>query len=315
MLEGRLLADGDTIRVLAAVPHDVEQFIRTETGEDEVALDPSWRRPSQRWPLDASEDPPIIMWASSKLCWEQRRSDCWFWKARMTDRGVVEMRRLVVAADQRGRGTVRYVLRRVFRSPALPGARADWPDVHPDSLQARRLDESEGFSVVSDPAAVPRKAAASKLLATHRLCGVGATGRGATRSDRCGDGCLTTHLVRQPGLSVIMETLPPAAPEVAHLHGRAWQHFPVVAGSATIWVDPWSTPRAAGEGYTIQPAYALSAGELLKSAPPKSRWSWQPSKEWQPAASLIASKVGPPLPLLVKPTHSLSEQGVEWTSR
>lgn len=51
-----------------------------------------------------------------------------------------------------------------------------------------------------------------------------------------GDGCDGWHLVRQPGLSVIHERMPPGTSEVRHYHDHARQLFFVLSGTATLEV-------------------------------------------------------------------------------
>jgi mannose-6-phosphate isomerase-like protein (cupin superfamily) len=52
-----------------------------------------------------------------------------------------------------------------------------------------------------------------------------------------GDGCDGWHLVKQPGLSVIHERMPPGTAEVRHYHQQARQFFFVLAGEATLEIE------------------------------------------------------------------------------
>jgi len=68
-----------------------------------------------------------------------------------------------------------------------------------------------------------------------------------------GDGCDGWHLVRQPGLSVIHERMPPGTAEVAHLHRQAHQFFFVLEGTLTLEVAGQIIPLQAQQGYELPP--------------------------------------------------------------
>ncbi|AOY00153.1 cupin domain-containing protein [Jeongeupia sp. USM3] len=70
------------------------------------------------------------------------------------------------------------------------------------------------------------------------------------------------HLVRQPGLSVIEERIPPGGSEVRHAHARARQFFYVLAGELAIEVDGMTHRVAAGQGLEIAPAQAHQVANL-----------------------------------------------------
>lgn len=90
-----------------------------------------------------------------------------------------------------------------------------------------------------------------------------------------GQGCDGWHLLKQPGLSVIEERVPPGAAEVMHHHRRAEQFFYVLAGRATLELDGRSVeigPRqgchvAAGVRHQLRNAHDETLEFLVISAP------------------------------------------------
>ncbi len=68
-----------------------------------------------------------------------------------------ELRRIVVAAEHRGRGHGRAVLRAAVARVADAGSGRVWLDVKPDNHRARALYESEGFIVERELPADPRE--------------------------------------------------------------------------------------------------------------------------------------------------------------
>ncbi|MDQ4118541.1 MAG: GNAT family N-acetyltransferase [Actinomycetota bacterium] len=71
------------------------------------------------------------------------------------ERGT-ELRRIVVAAEHRGRGHGRAMLRAAIARVADGGSGRMWLDVKPDNRPARALYESEGFTVERELPADPR---------------------------------------------------------------------------------------------------------------------------------------------------------------
>lgn len=68
-----------------------------------------------------------------------------------------------------------------------------------------------------------------------------------------GTACDGWHLVKQPGLGVIQERMPPGAAEVRHLHREARQFFFVLAGSAFLEADGADFVLERGEGVEVAP--------------------------------------------------------------
>ncbi|SEG62250.1 Mannose-6-phosphate isomerase, cupin superfamily [Bryocella elongata] len=66
-------------------------------------------------------------------------------------------------------------------------------------------------------------------------------------------------LVKQPGLHVIEELLPPGVTEARHLHKIARQLFYVLAGELTMEVDGDTFTVPAGKGIEIAPGLAHQA--------------------------------------------------------
>ncbi|MBM3116867.1 cupin domain-containing protein [Jeongeupia naejangsanensis] len=93
---------------------------------------------------------------------------------------------------------------------------------------------------------------------------------------RWGDACDGWHLVKQTGLSVIEERVPPGGSEVRHAHARARQFFYVLAGELAIEVDGVTHRVTAGQGLDIAPTQAhqvcnrgdIDARFLVVSQPP-----------------------------------------------
>ncbi|BCL75974.1 hypothetical protein JHS3_17100 [Jeongeupia sp. HS-3] len=79
---------------------------------------------------------------------------------------------------------------------------------------------------------------------------------GSAEHYRWGGVCDGWHLVKQPGLSVIEERVPPGGSETRHAHARARQFFYVLAGELAIEVDGITHRVAAGQGLEIAPAHA-----------------------------------------------------------
>ena len=52
-----------------------------------------------------------------------------------------------------------------------------------------------------------------------------------------GDRCDGWHLVKQPGISIIHERMPPGTSEVRHFHQQTWQFFFVLSGTATLEIN------------------------------------------------------------------------------
>src|SRR5215469_15532296 len=68
-----------------------------------------------------------------------------------------------------------------------------------------------------------------------------------------GEHCDGWHLVRDGGLSVIEELMPPGTTEVRHRHGKAQQFFYLLSGTGTMEVDGEILEMCAGDGVRILP--------------------------------------------------------------
>jgi mannose-6-phosphate isomerase-like protein (cupin superfamily) len=66
-----------------------------------------------------------------------------------------------------------------------------------------------------------------------------------------GTGCDGWHLVKQEGLSVIEERMPPGSAEVMHFHNRTQQFFYILAGEAVMELEGEAVSLARGEGLHI----------------------------------------------------------------
>ena len=71
-----------------------------------------------------------------------------------------------------------------------------------------------------------------------------------------GDGCDGWHLVREPGLSVIEERMPPGTAEIRHLHRDARQLFYVLEGVLRIEAAGVVHRLARGAGLHVPPGCA-----------------------------------------------------------
>ncbi|WNQ11071.1 cupin domain-containing protein [Paenibacillus aurantius] len=68
-----------------------------------------------------------------------------------------------------------------------------------------------------------------------------------------GETCDGWHLVKQPGMSVIQERMPPGTFEVRHYHGKARQFFYVLNGEAVLELDRTEYTLVGGEGLEVPP--------------------------------------------------------------
>ena len=66
-----------------------------------------------------------------------------------------------------------------------------------------------------------------------------------------GDGCDGWHLLKDPNLHVIRESVPPGKSEKRHVHTRAQQFFFIIAGQAVMELEGREYALAAGEGIHI----------------------------------------------------------------
>ncbi len=66
-----------------------------------------------------------------------------------------------------------------------------------------------------------------------------------------GDACTGWHLVQNPQLGIIQETMPPGTAEVRHYHERAQQFFYVLRGTATFELAGETLYLQAGEGVHV----------------------------------------------------------------
>ncbi len=91
-----------------------------------------------------------------------------------------------------------------------------------------------------------------------------------------GAGCDGWHLVKQPGLSVIEERMPPGASEVRHHHVHSRQFFYCLNGELTLEVEHHEYTLRPGDGIEILPGQRhqainrsrADAGMLVISQPP-----------------------------------------------
>jgi mannose-6-phosphate isomerase-like protein (cupin superfamily) len=91
-----------------------------------------------------------------------------------------------------------------------------------------------------------------------------------------GAGCDGWHLVRDAGLSVIEERMPPGSAEARHRHARSRQFFYVLAGVLTMELDDAVHSLGSGDGIEVAPGVAHQAFNrgttdarfLVVSAPP-----------------------------------------------
>ena len=68
-----------------------------------------------------------------------------------------------------------------------------------------------------------------------------------------GERCDGWHLVRNAGLSVIEECMPPGTAELGHHHGRAQQFLFVLSGRAIMEVEGEVVELARGDGIRVLP--------------------------------------------------------------
>jgi mannose-6-phosphate isomerase-like protein (cupin superfamily) len=68
-----------------------------------------------------------------------------------------------------------------------------------------------------------------------------------------GEVCDGWHLLKQPGLSVIQERVPPGTGEIQHFHARARQFFYVLSGTATLEFSGRKVSFGAGQGVHVPP--------------------------------------------------------------
>lgn len=91
-----------------------------------------------------------------------------------------------------------------------------------------------------------------------------------------GEACHGWHLVRNEGLSVIEEQMPPGSSEQRHLHRKARQFFYVLAGELTLEIEGRMHQLGVSEGIEVAPGEAHQvmnrsseqARFLVISAPP-----------------------------------------------
>ena len=75
--------------------------------------------------------------------------------------------------------------------------------------------------------------------------------RGTAEHYIWGEGCDGWHLVRDESLSVIEESMPPGAFEVAHYHRKAQQFFYLLSGEALLEVNGKEIRVSARQGVHI----------------------------------------------------------------
>ena len=71
-----------------------------------------------------------------------------------------------------------------------------------------------------------------------------------------GERCQGWHLVRNPDLSVIEETMPPGAAEQIHRHHVAQQFFYILSGEAVMEFGDQKVAMGTGQGVTVNPEVA-----------------------------------------------------------
>ncbi len=71
-----------------------------------------------------------------------------------------------------------------------------------------------------------------------------------------GQGCDGWHLLKDAGLSVIEERMPPGTAEVRHFHAQARQFFYVLDGQAELEVEGAVFLLQAGQGLHVAPGQA-----------------------------------------------------------
>ena len=71
-----------------------------------------------------------------------------------------------------------------------------------------------------------------------------------------GEVCEGWHLLKEPGLSVIEERVPPGAGEAKHFHAAARQYFFVLSGRATLEFDERKVSFSVGQGVHVPPGVA-----------------------------------------------------------
>lgn len=65
--------------------------------------------------------------------------------------------------------------------------------------------------------------------------------------------CDGWHLLRDPGLSVIQERVPPSAGEATHFHARSHQFFYVLSGVATMEFEGGKVSFGPNQGLHVPP--------------------------------------------------------------
>ena len=68
-----------------------------------------------------------------------------------------------------------------------------------------------------------------------------------------GNACTGWHLVQNPQLGVIQETMPPGTAEVRHYHERTQQFFYILRGEATFELAGETLRLLPGEGIHVEP--------------------------------------------------------------
>jgi mannose-6-phosphate isomerase-like protein (cupin superfamily) len=68
-----------------------------------------------------------------------------------------------------------------------------------------------------------------------------------------GQNCEGWHLVKNAGLSVIQEQMPPGSHEVRHFHQKAQQFFYILSGEAVMEANDEKIVLHAGEGLHVPP--------------------------------------------------------------
>jgi len=71
-----------------------------------------------------------------------------------------------------------------------------------------------------------------------------------------GDNCDGWHLLKEDGISVIQERMPPGTEEVYHYHENARQLFHILSGKATFIVDRKTVEVSKGDSLHIHPGTA-----------------------------------------------------------
>jgi len=80
-----------------------------------------------------------------------------------------------------------------------------------------------------------------------------------------GDGCHGWFLLKDGGLHIIQERMPPGTSEKKHVHNRSRQFFYVLRGELTIDLEEDTVRMRPGEGLQIEPGVVHQARNTSKN--------------------------------------------------